>query len=374
MIVRGGLKLYHICIDVYQGGEKMAQKNYTNERFAALRKLLRKNKLDGFIVTNNLDQFYLTNFFFYPNEAVFLVHKKGVTCFTRELYVEPFGKFAPQMEVIGDENRIVSAIAKARKLGLARPGFDAAKETYVSGGLLRASGFVEAGSFITTLRETKDAAELKILRESNRIAYLTYEYIKPRLKTGMTEFEVAAEMEKFMRAHGATTTSFYTIVAFGENAANPHHETSARKLKAEDAVLMDFGCIYKGYCSDITRSWWHGKKEPAEYTKIWNIVDKARRQGIKAVGVGVPCKKVDATSRGIISAAGYGEYYTHGTGHGVGIEIHEEPYNSQQSSSVLAEGNIVTVEPGIYLPGKFGVRLEDTMAVSKTGAKILTKK
>ena len=352
----------------------MAEKSFMNERFAALRKVLRKNKLDGFIVTHNLDQFYLTNFFFYPNESVFLVHKKGVTCFTRELYVEPFGKYAPSLEVVASDNRIVAAIEKARKLGLARPGFDAAKESYVSGGLLRASGFVEASSFITTLRENKDAEEIKVLRESNRIAYLTYEYIKPLIKTGMTEFEVAAEMERFMRAHGATTTSFYTIVAFGENAANPHHETSARKLKAEDAVLMDFGCVYKGYCSDITRSWWHGKNEPAEYTKIWKIVDKARKAGIKAVGIGVPAKQVDATSRGIINAAGYGDYFTHGTGHGVGIEIHEDPYNNQTSSAILAEGNIVTVEPGIYLPGKYGVRLEDTMAVTKTGAKILTKK
>ena len=374
MIVSGGVKLYDICIAVCQDGEPMTQKNYTQQRFAALRKVLRKNKLDGFIVTNNLDQFYLSDFFFYPNEAIFLIHPKGITCFTRELYVEPFSKFAPYMEVIGDENRLVSAIEKARQLGLCRAGFDAAKESYVSGRLLRESGFVESDSFITALRETKDAAELKLLREANRIAYLTYEYIKPRVKTGMTEFEVAAEMERFMRAHGATTTSFYTIVAFGENAANPHHETSGRKLKAEDAVLMDFGCVYKGYCSDITRSWWHGKKEPAEYTKIWKLVDKARKQGIKTVKPGVPCKTVDAASRQVIAQGGYGEYFTHGTGHGVGIEIHEDPYNSQQSAAVLAEGHIVTVEPGIYLPGKFGVRLEDTVAVAKTGAKILTKK
>ena len=352
----------------------MTQKNYTQQRFAALRKVLRKNKLDGFIVTNNLDQFYLSDFFFYPNEAIFLIHPKGITCFTRDLYVQPFSKFSLYMEVIGDENRLVSTIEKARQLGLCRIGFDAAKESYVSGRLLRESGFVESDSFITALRETKDAAELKLLREANRIAYLTYEYIKPRVKTGMTEFEVAAEMERFMRAHGATTTSFYTIVAFGENAANPHHETSGRKLKAEDAVLMDFGCVYKGYCSDITRSWWHGKKEPAEYTKIWKLVDKARKQGIKTVKPGVPCKTVDAASRQVIAQGGYGEYFTHGTGHGVGIEIHEDPYNSQQSAAVLAEGHIVTVEPGIYLPGKFGVRLEDTVAVAKTGAKILTKK
>lgn len=344
------------------------------DKINVLRKMLQKNKLDGFIVTNNLDQFYLTGFFFYPNEAVLLIYKKGVTCYTRELYLQTVKKHAPYMNVIADENRIVSAVALARRLGLSRPGFDAAKETYTAGSLLRASGFVESASLINTLRETKDAAELKILRESNRIAYLTYEYIKPKVKTGMTELEVAAEMERFMRAHGATTVSFYTIVAFGENTANPHHETSERKLQAEDAVLMDFGCIYKGYCSDMTRSWWHGKKEPAEYAKIWKITDKARKMGIKAVQIGVPTKKVDATSRGIISAAGYGPYFTHGTGHGVGIEIHEDPYNNQQSGAVLAEGNVVTVEPGIYLTGKYGVRLEDTVAVTKTGAKILTKK
>ncbi len=352
----------------------MAQKNYKDERFAAFRKMMRQQKLDGFVVTNNLDQFYLSEFFFYPDESVFLIHPKGITCFTRDLYVEPFSKFAPYMEVIGCENRVAAAIKKAQQLGLTHPGFDAGKESYLSGKMLREGGFAEAPSFITEMRETKDAEELKFLRQSNRIAYLTYEYIKPRVKTGMTEFEVAAEMERFMRAHGATTTSFYTIVAFGENAANPHHETGSRKLKAEDAVLMDFGCVYKGYCSDITRSWWHGKKEPAEYTKIWKIVDKARKQGIKTAGIGVPCQKVDAAARDVIEAAGYGAYYTHGTGHGVGLEIHENPYNSQVSAAVLKEGNIVTVEPGIYLPGKFGVRLEDTVAIAQTGAKILTKK
>lgn len=352
----------------------MAQKNYTTERFSALRKLLRKNKLDGFIVTNNLDQFYLSGFYFYPNEAVFLVHKKGVTCFTRELYVEPFSKFAPYMEVIGDENRIVSAIEKARKLGLARPGFDAAKESYISGGLLRASGFVEASSFITTLRENKDAAELKLLREANRIAYLTYEYIKPLVKTGMTECEVAAEMERFMRAHGATTTSFYTIVAFGENAANPHHETSDRKLKAEDAVLMDFGCIYKGYCSDITRSWWHGKKEPAEYTKIWNIVDQARKAGIKALRAGVSAGAVDAAARDVIEKAGYGKEFFHTTGHGIGLQEHDRPILRAGGPDVLEENYVVTIEPGIYFDGRWGIRLEDSFLVTQKGSKKLTQK
>ncbi len=352
----------------------MSEKNNTSARLTALRGLMKKNKLDGLIVTNNLDQLYLTNFFFYPEETVLLVHHKGVVCFTRDLYVVPFGKFAPYMEVKGCETRLAAAVEKAQSLGLKRVGFDAAKESYQSGKMMAAAGFAEVGGFISKLRETKDAAELKLMREANRIAYEAYEYVKPRVKTGMTESELAAELEKFMRARGASGPSFLTIVGFGENSANPHHETGSRKLKANDAVLMDFGCIYKGYCSDITRSWWHGDKEPAEYTKIWKLVDKARKTGIKAVRPGTANKAVDAAARGVITAAGYGEYFTHRTGHGVGIEIHENPYNSQTAESILAEGNVVTVEPGIYLPGKYGVRLEDTMAVAKTGAKILTKK
>lgn len=352
----------------------MAERNNMDARFSALRAVMRKNKVDGLIVTNNLDQLYLTNFFFYPEETVLLVHGKGVSCFTRDLYVVPFGKYAPKMEVAGSETRLASAIEKAKKLGLKRVGFDAAKESYQNGKMMAAAGFLEVGGFISKLRETKDAAELKLMREANRIAYQAYEYVKPRVKTGMTESEVAAELERFMRAKGASGPSFLTIVGFGENSANPHHETGDRKLKANDAVLMDFGCIYKGYCSDITRSWWHGKNEPAEYKKIWNIVEKARKAGVKAVKPGVANKDVDAAARKVITDAGYGEYFTHRTGHGVGIEIHEQPYNSQTADTVLAEGNVVTVEPGIYLPGKYGVRLEDTMAAAKTGAKILTRK
>ena len=353
----------------------MTLNKYVQVKLAALRKLMRQQKLDGLLVTNFVDQFYLTNFFFYQDEAIFLIHSKGIAAVTRGLYVEPFGKYAPYIEVFGnDGNRVEAMIKYAKKLGLKRVGFDAAKEMYLTGNLLRENGFVQVPSWVSALRETKDAQELKQLRASNRLAYLTYEYIKPRIKTGMTEGEVAAEMERFMRIHGAKAPSFFTIVAFGENTSNPHHETGTRKLKANDAILLDFGCVYNGYCSDMTRSWWHGKNEPAEYKKIWKITDNARKAGIKAAKIGVGCQTVDATCRNLIAKEGYGEFFTHGTGHGVGIEIHENPYNNQTSTYILKENNIVTVEPGIYLPGKFGVRLEDTVFISKTGAKILTKK
>ena len=348
---------------------------YTQTKFKAVRQYMRQQKLDGILVTNNVDQLYLTGFFFYEGETIFLIHSKGVEAVTRSLYVEPFSKYAPYINTFGDdENREKAIIKCIKKLGLKRVGFDASKESYLSGSLFRKNGLLEIPSIISKLRETKNAQELKQMRASNRLAYMTYEYIKSRIKTGMTECEVAAEMERFMRVHGAKCVSFFTIVAFGENTANPHHETGNRKLKDNEAVLLDFGCVYHNYCSDMTRSWWHGNKEPAEYTKIWKIVDKARKTGIKAANIGVTGQEVDAAARGVITKAGYGAYFTHRTGHGVGLDVHEEPCNDPTSTHKLEEGNITSVEPGIYLPGKFGVRLEDLIVATKTGAKIITKK
>jgi len=353
----------------------MSAKNHLLARAKEIRALLRKHKTNAFVLTNYLDQFYLTRFYFYAGESVFVIHPKGIACFTRSLYEGPFSKFAPEIDVFAcDTDRLGAALDYIKKQGIKSVGFDSAKESYLDGMRMRRAGLVELPSLVSNLRETKDADEIKILRAANRIAYLAYEHVRPLVKTGIRECEVAAELEKFMRTMGATTTSFLTIVAFGENTANPHHETGDRKLGKNEAVLMDFGCIYKGYCSDITRCWWHGPQEPAEYKKIWNIVDKARRAGIKAVRIGTTGAEVDAVSRGIITKAGYGPYFTHRTGHGVGLEVHENPCNSADCKARLQQGNIVTVEPGIYLTGKFGVRLEDTVCVTQKNAAILTKK
>lgn len=353
----------------------MMKKEKGQSRLGNFKKILAKNKFDGFLVTDYFDQFYLIDFIFNAQEAVLLVTTKKTVCFTRSLYVQPLKEVAPSIQVIGeDADRLAAAVAYAKKAGLKSVGFDIAKESYLSGKFLTKSGCKESRSFVSQMRQAKDARELKLMRASNRLAYQTYAYIKPRIKTGMTEAQIAAEMEHFMRAHGATCPSFATIVAFGENAANPHHVTSTRKLKNEECILIDFGCVYQGYCSDMTRSWWHGKKAPAEYTKIWKLVDTARRKGIAFAKPGHTGQQVDTTSRLVIEDGGYGDYFTHGTGHGVGIEIHEDPYNSQQCTAKLVPGNVVTVEPGIYLPGKYGVRLEDTVAIMPKGAVILTRK
>ena len=352
----------------------MSEKSNFQARLTGLKKQMRSQAVDALVITNNLDQYYLTDFFFYPEETVLLICPKEVFCFTRDLYVTALNKERPQLKVVGCENRLEAAIEKIKELGIKKAGFDAAKETYRQGSLMQKAGLKELPSLVSQLRCTKDSQEIKRMRASNRIAYLAYEYVRPRIKTGMTENDVAVMLEQFMRGQGASAVSFMTIIGFGENAANPHHETGMRKLKNNEAILMDYGCIYQGYCSDITRCWWHGKNEPAEYTRVWNIVDKARRAGIKALKPGVATRTVDQTARGVIEAAGYGAYFTHRTGHGVGMEIHEEPFNSADSKAILRVGNVVTVEPGIYLPGKFGVRLEDTLAITEKGSTILTRK
>ena len=353
----------------------MTAAKYVQARLDRFLALIQKNKYDGFLVTNYLDQFYLLNFMFNEAETVLLIAKGRCVCFTRTLYVRPLRAMLKTIEVIGeDSDRLACAMRYAAEKGLRSVGFDATRESYLSGKFLLQNGCKEAPGLISQMRRQKDALELKSLRASNRLAYQAYVYIRSRVKTGMTEVEVAADMEQFMRKNGAISPSFPTIVAFGENAANPHHVSGMRKLKKEECVLIDFGCVYQGYCSDMTRSWWHGKKVPAEYQKIWKIVDASRKAGIRAVKPGITGRQVDSVSRAVIEQAGYGEFFTHGTGHGVGIEIHENPYNSQQCQDKLVEGNVVTVEPGIYLPGKYGVRLEDTVAVSCKGSIILTRK
>jgi Xaa-Pro aminopeptidase len=190
----------------------------------------------------------------------------------------------------------------------------------------------------------------------------------------MSEAEVASLIAVAMIKRGAESIPF-NVVSFGENCADCHHTASAaRKLKKNDAVLMDFGCYYKGYCSDMTRSWWHGDKEPAEYAKIWHLVKMAKEAAVRRLQPGQALAEVDKAARDIITDGGYGKFFIHTTGHGIGQEIHEMPTARAHGVGELEENNCITVEPGIYLPGKYGVRLEDSYVVTKKGSKNLTQK
>ncbi len=187
----------------------------------------------------------------------------------------------------------------------------------------------------------------------------------------MTEKDLAFRVERMFQDKGSPKPAFDTIVAFGENAAYPHHVLTEKKLSRDTPVLMDLGSTIGGYKSDLTRTAFFGKISP-KFREVYGIVKEAQAAGIAAVRDGVSAGRVDFVCRDLIRKAGYGDFFVHSTGHGVGLDIHEPPGLADGIKTVLREGMVVTVEPGIYLPGRFGVRIEDTVLVKKGGCKVLT--
>ena len=221
-------------------------------------------------------------------------------------------------------------------------------------------------------RQIKTPEEIEYLRQAEHIGDLAFEDILNILKPGMTELEVAAEIEYSMKKHGAEGLSFDTIAASGVNSSMPHAIPSNKKLETGDFLTMDFGCIYQGYCSDMTRTVCIGKASD-EQKKIYNIVLSAQLSVLENLRPGMMCKDVDRIARDYISAQGYGEYFGHGLGHGVGLYIHETPAFNTRDTSIIRPNMIETDEPGIYLPGRFGVRIEDMILITEDGCESLAK-
>ncbi len=215
-------------------------------------------------------------------------------------------------------------------------------------------------------RRVKTAEEIGFLRQAEHIGDLAFTDMLGVLKVGMTELEVAAELEYRMKRHGAEGFSFDTIAASGVHSSMPHAIPTDKKIEEGDFLTLDFGCLYQGYCSDMTRTVCFGRASE-EQKKIYNIVLEAQLAVLDAVKPGLVCKDVDAIARGFIKDAGYGDYFGHGLGHSVGMYIHESPAFNTRDESVLEAGMVISDEPGIYLPGKFGVRIEDMIVITEDG-------
>lgn len=224
---------------------------------------------------------------------------------------------------------------------------------------------------INELRTVKSPEEVDCIKKAQAIAEEAFSHILTFIKPGVTEKSIALELDFYMLSHGAEALSFETIAVTGKKTSMPHGVPDNTVVKQGDFVTMDFGAVYKGYHSDMTRTVAVGSVSP-EQKKIYEIVLAAQKSALEILKKGVPCKTADAAARNIIKEKGYGEYFGHGTGHGVGIEIHETPNLSPASNTVLTRGNIVTVEPGIYIPDKFGVRIEDMALITDKGFENLT--
>lgn len=232
--------------------------------------------------------------------------------------------------------------------------------------------FPDASDALSALRLCKDPAEIQKMKRAVKVAQDALEAVIPFIKVGMTEKEIAAELNVQLLKHGSESElPFPPIVSAGPNSANPHASPSDRKIQRGDLLVVDWGATVDGYISDLTRTFAVGEVE-AELKKIAEIVLKANVAGRAAGKAGVPCAEVDKAARDVIEQAGYGKYFTHRTGHGIGMESHEEPYVRGDNMQLLAPGMAYTVEPGIYLPERGGVRIEDNVIVTKDGVDVLS--
>lgn len=342
------------------------------KRIEGLQKEVAKAGLDAFVITFIPDLTYLTDI---AMEGYWMaVSRDNWWVITNRLLDVAFRDMG-----VKDVNMAVKMDFKGELKGLIEKndwkqlGFDGEGASYGLGKYFESLGAVSKPQFLGPLRITKDKEEISKIRKACQITARSIDFVAPKLKPGVTEGEINFLIEQFMRKNGASRTSFDLIIGSGPNSAIPHYRTANRKMKEGDAVVIDIGCVYDNYCSDMTRTLHVGKKKSALFQKIHGIVAQSQMAGIKKVRAGLRGRDVDSVCRQIIEKEGYGKEFTHGTGHGVGIQIHEPPWVRASSDNVLGAGMIITVEPGIYLDGKLGVRIEDTVAVTDKGCEVLTK-
>lgn len=351
------------------------------ERLARLRVLMAERQVEALLVTAAANRRYLSGFtgsagvlFITPDDALLLTDFR---------YVEQAADQAPHFRVVPVTHTTYgrTVAEEARKRGLKRIAFEPNHLTYAAYAAYRDAlpegiEFVPIGTdgmgLVERLRMVKDEEELERIRRAAAIADAAFAHILTVLRPGLTEREVAWELEAFMRRQGAEGAAFPIIVASGPRSALPHGVASDRVIGKGELVTLDFGAVYQGYCSDLTRTVAVGES-PEELKKIYDIVREAQERGVAHVKAGMTGKEADALCRDVIAAAGYGEQFGHSTGHGIGLEVHEAPSLSARHEEPLPAGAVVTVEPGIYLPGVGGVRIEDDVVLTDAGCECLTR-
>lgn len=346
--------------------------------FAKIAEKLSAYELDGMLLTCEANRFYASGFHSTGTDGVALVTREGNFYFTDSRYIEAAHNKVQDAEIAMTDaahpyvDLINAAMEKAhvQKLGFEDAYMTVADYRYYSEKLH--CQMVPATELLISLRQSKDEEEIQRMIAAQRIAEGALDQILKEIKPGVTEKEIAARLQYLMLAGGAENMSFDPIVASGPNGSMPHAVPTDRKIQDGDFVTMDFGCIYQGYCSDMTRTVAVGKPAP-EMERVYQVVLEAQQAGIAAARAGLAGREIDAAGRTVIQAAGYGEAFSHSFGHSLGLEIHESPNAAPGEERIMPVGAVVSAEPGIYLPGRFGVRIEDVIVLSETGCRDLTK-
>ena len=333
--------------------------------------LIGERELDSLLVTNLVNVRYLTGFT--GTNGACVVTPERRLFLTDFRYVEQAEEQVPDFERLPAARELVAGVVPHLS---GRAGFDDAHmsvRTHQKFAEAVGEGveLVAAGGLVEDLREVKEPGELERIGEAARLATSVLEEVLGRGLAGRTERAVALDIESSIRAAGGEDPSFPAIVAAGAHGALPHAEPRDVEIPAGKLVVIDWGAKVDGYCSDCTRTVASGPVDAAA-EEVYELVRDAQAQALAAVRAGAEGRAVDAVARDAIEAAGHGERFGHGLGHGVGLEVHEGPRVSKQSEDVLAAGNVVSVEPGVYIPGEVGVRIEDLVAVTDDGADVFT--
>ena len=343
------------------------------QRLEQLRGMFKEFDIDGMLITNEKNRRYMTGFT--GTAGVVLISLTDAKFVTDFRYVEQASKQVSGYEIVQHKGPIIEEIAKlVEELGIKKLGFEEdhlTVGTYTSYKQKLTSQLIPISGIVEKLRLIKSESELQILKEAAKIADEAFNHIISFIRPGIKEVDVANELEFFMRKNGATSSSFDIIVASGYRSALPHGVASDKFIQKGELVTLDFGAYYKGYCSDITRTVAVGEPED-ELKKIYDIVLEAQLRGMREIKAGMTGKEADALTRDYITEKGYSQYFGHSTGHGIGLDVHEGPALSYKSTTVLQPGMVVTVEPGIYLKGLGGVRIEDDTVITDHGNKSLT--
>jgi Xaa-Pro aminopeptidase len=349
-------------------------------RLGRLRPRLADAGCEALLVTHLVNVRYLTGFT--GSAGLLLVLPDALLLTTDGRYRD---QAAEQLTASGVEARIevrptvaaqhealAGAAAGVARLGLEAHSVTWAQQRRLASDVSPRSELVATEGLVEELRRVKDAGEVARMAEAARIADEALAAVRPLLSQGVTEREVALGLDYEMRRLGADGSSFETIVASGPNGAKPHARPTDRRVEPGELVVIDFGAVVDGYCSDMTRTVSVGEPAGEVERRMVDVVAASQRAGVAAVAAGVRGSEVDQTCRAVIADAGWGDAFIHGTGHGVGLEIHEAPRVASTSTDVLAAGHVVTVEPGVYLAEHGGVRIEDTVVVTDDGCRVLT--
>jgi Xaa-Pro aminopeptidase len=343
-------------------------------RLSRLRQRMRSAGLDALLVSSPSDVRYLTGFT--GSNALVIVRRRSLTLVTDTRYALQSSIEARGIGRIISRDSLAEAAATARALdSLKVVGFEAQHVTYAQYRQLRRLfpriEFRSTADIVEDVATVKDRAEVRAIRRAVAITDTVFSELLPLLKPGLTELDIAAEISYRQRRHGAAQDSFEPIVASGDRGALPHGRATDRRIRKGELVTMDFGCVVDGYCSDLTRTVAVGR--PAqEQRQAYAIVLEAQAAAIDAARPGMLGRDLDTVARIYIGRAGYGKYFNHSLGHGIGLRIHERPRISVASRDRLRQGNVITIEPGVYVPGRWGLRIEDDVLITASGCTVLT--